>query len=555
MKITKLYVENYRTFEDIQIEFEGLYSAICGQNDAGKSNIVRILRSILKEETILGSLKRHRISPIRDYPKWKDVKDGERVIKIELSFLINKDSDAGVYEFLSNYLDLNFEKDNIELTMLSIWKDINSDNFMSVNVDGNQFEGIKAQEVHNKLQSSILIHNSTEIESRQSFTGFLNEFSDQYTKDLNSMSETVTKSLKKIAKNQKEEISRLLENLTSKLKVGITLPDFNIDRLPYNLTLGDSKMEVNLNDWGSGTKNRTMIFLTLLKAKQISKSAKSAEKVTPILIIEEPESFLHPSAQAEFGRILQQVSNEFDVQVITTTHSPYMLNQSVPNSNILLERSLDRGQLRATNLTDTSGDNWMEPFGVVLGLSNEEFRPWRDIFFSETKSYILVEGKTDKEYLEMLRNDSHGNNRLKFEGDIFEYNGCENLKNPVLLRFIKSRSKSVVLTFDLDVAVTMEPTLKRNGFEKNKTYVIVGRDTPGCRNIEGLLPEFMKNKVRSENPALTEQALHGTKDEQKSAKDSLKRLYLDEFKSYTEPSEQIFGEFYKLIKILNKALN
>lgn len=96
-----------------------------------------------------------------------------------------------------------------------------------------------------------------------------------------------------------------MANLNSKLKVGITLPDFSLDRLPYNLTLGDSKIEVNLNDWGSGTKNRTIIFLTLLKARQISESATSAEKITPILIIEEPESFLHPSAQAEFGRILQ----------------------------------------------------------------------------------------------------------------------------------------------------------------------------------------------------------------------------------------------------------
>lgn len=339
------------------------------------------------------------------------------------------------------------------------------------------------------------------------------------------------------------------------LKVGITLPDFSLDRLPYNLTLGDSKMEVNLNDWGSGTKNRTMIFLTLLKARQISESATSAEKITPILIIEEPESFLHPSAQAEFGRILQQISTEFGVQVITTTHSPYMLNQASPESNILLERDIYRGQLRATQLRDTAGENWMEPFGVVLGLSNEEFRPWREIFFSESKSYILVEGKTDKEYFEMLRNEEHGNRKLDFEGEIFEYSGCENLKNPTLLRFVKSRSKSVVVTFDLDVSKGIEPVLCRNGFEKNKTYVIIGKDIPGCRSIEGLLPDVVKDKVRSDNSSLTEQAIHGTKDEQKSAKDRLKQLYLEEFKRTASPGENFFGEFYKLTKILNKALS
>nr|WP_280519524.1 AAA family ATPase [Vibrio sp. B1FIG11] len=398
------------------------------------------------------------------------------------------------------------------------------------------------------------MHNSTEIESRASFTGFLDEFSAQYSKDMNVMSESMNKSLAKIAKTQKEEISALLCKLNSNLKVGLTLPDFSIDRLPYNLTLGDSKMDVDLDDWGSGTKNRTMIFLTLLKAKQISESATSAEKLTPILVIEEPESFLHPSAQAEFGRILQQISNEFGVQVITTTHSPYMLNQSAPDSNILLERRKYRNQLRATARVEIDEENWMEPFGVVLGLANEEFKPWRDIFFSESKSYLLVEGKTDKEYFESLRHDSHGENRLDFDGEIFAYDGCGNLKNSTLLNFIKSRSKNMVITFDIDVIKDIEPTLKRHGFEKNSSYVVVGIDKAGCRSVEGLIPDSYKNAVNVSNPDLIQQAIHGTKDEQKYAKNELKGLYLKEFREKAKAGSDDYSAFYKLTKTLNKAL-
>lgn len=66
-----------------------------------------------------------------------------------------------------------------------------------------------------------------------------------------------------------------------------------------------------------------MILLALLRARQVSQSATTSSKVTPVLVIEEPES-LHPSAQAEFGRVVQDISSEFGVQVITTTHSPYM---------------------------------------------------------------------------------------------------------------------------------------------------------------------------------------------------------------------------------------
>lgn len=206
MRITNLDIKNYRTFEDIQIEFQGFYSAICGQNDAGKSNVVRALRAVLQEENILLSrIRRHKVSVIRDYPKWKDTGE-EKVIEIKICFLINRDSDAGIYEFLSDYLDLDFHEEDVKVSLTLSWKDHNPDANIAVLVSGKEFDGIKAQEVHNKLQSSILIHNSTEIESRPSFTGYLSEFSEQYTKDLDSMAETVTKSLKKLPKVKRKRL-------------------------------------------------------------------------------------------------------------------------------------------------------------------------------------------------------------------------------------------------------------------------------------------------------------------------------------------------------------
>jgi len=554
LKITKLEIKNYRTFEDVEIDFDDYYSAICGQNDAGKSNIVRALRAVLREDNIYGRARRHSISALRDYPRWKDIKDSEKVVSVSIELTIFKEADAGVFEFYLDYLDLELGDDeSLCLKLNSKWCDSISSTEVTAVLNGQVFEGIKAQEIHKKVQSSILIHNSTEIESRASFTGFLQEFSQQYSAELNKMTSSLQKSLARIAKSQKEEVSGLLSKLNSNLKVGITVPDMSFDRLPYNLSLGDSKMEVDLDDWGSGTKNRTMIFLTLLKARQVSESVTSAEKMTPILIIEEPESFLHPSAQAEFGRVLQQISNEFGVQVITTTHSPYMLNQSSPESNILLERTVKSKHLRETQKVDTSGENWMEPFGVVLGLANEEFQPWREIFFSESKSHLLVEGKTDKEYFELLRQDCHGINRLDFQGDIFAYDGCGNLKNPTLLNFLKSKSKDLVVTFDIDVVSDVAPTLERHGFEKNKSYVVVGVNKAGSRSIEGLIPDSYKNTVNANNPELVQQGIHGTKEEQKTAKNTLKGLYLKEFREKAEPNSNDYAEFYKLVKTLNKA--
>ena len=59
-----------------------------------------------------------------------------------------------------------------------------------------------------------------------------------------------------------------------------------------------------LNDSGSGTQNRTQILMSVLQANRIKTNPSLDDKITPLVVIEEPESFLHPSAQSEFGRIL-----------------------------------------------------------------------------------------------------------------------------------------------------------------------------------------------------------------------------------------------------------
>ena len=79
------------------------------------------------------------------------------------------------------------------------------------------------------------------------------------------------------------------------------MPAFDFTSVPFSVTLGQKKCDVPLDDWGSGTKHHTLILLTLFRAKQVGDSEASASKITPVIIIEEPESFLHPAAQAEFG--------------------------------------------------------------------------------------------------------------------------------------------------------------------------------------------------------------------------------------------------------------
>ena len=425
-------------------------------------------------------------------------------------------------------------------------------------MDGNTFDGLPAQEVLQRIRTSksILFHNSTQPDPRHLGGGFsqLTELSAESAPILESAQKTVDESLAKLVEGHQNELNALLGRLEKKYRVRLSLPPLNFNFLPFRLTLGERQYNVPLSNWGSGTQNRTLILLTLFRAKQISESRASTSKITPVIVIEEPESFLHPAAQAEFGRILVDLAEEFQVQVIATTHSPYLLSIKTPESNILLQRRTDREQLLETDVVATSGENWMKPFGLALGLKPTEFEPWKDLFMSDSDAILLVEGPTDQEYFTLLRDSAHGPKQLKFKGEIVAYEGKDSLKNTVLLNFIKNRYKRIFVTFDLDARDELTRRLQVLGFEPESHFAPVGIDAPGKKNIEGLLPDSVRRAVYSANDGLVQAAMHGTAREQKSAKSTLKRLQLEEFKTKAVPGIQYYGELYKLVSLINMAL-
>lgn len=557
MKIKNLQIQNYRTLEDFNLDFSSYYSSICGKNDAGKSNVVNVLCAFFSVEDSSDFFDRERdISIKSDFTKWKDDSETARKITVKSEIEIEKDKDAGIFEFVKTYLSLETEAQQIILAITVVYSENEED--VVVEIGESKFTDLKAQEVLKKLRSSntVLLHNSTgatvPFRILRGLGGLSRNLSPEYDELMESVTSSINEHLKGFAELQQKEIAELIGRLDSKYKVSLALPEFNPGYLPFNITLGDSDVSIPLDEWGSGTRNRTRILLTLFRAKQISNLATNANKITPIIVIEEPESFLHPSAQAEFGRVLQNLAEDFGVQVIVTSHSPYMLSQTKPDSNILLEREIRDNRLRGTQRINTSEQNWMEPFGLALGINNTEFEPWKELFFSDTKPILLVEGETDKEYLELLQDPSHGEKRLKFDGEIFPYNGAGTIGNTVLLRFIKNRYKNLVVTYDLDVETDVEKHLLTLGLVKGKDYVAVGLPEKGKKNIEGLIPNEIASKVYSQCPDLIAQISNGKKEERDEGRKEMKRLQLEEFKRSAQPGKD-YVHFYMLAESLNKA--
>lgn len=332
MRIKAARIKNYRSIESVALSFPSSYAAICGPNDSGKTNVVRALRAMASGEASDTFVFPDDDELFRkdDYPKWLDTEPAKQEMSFEIDFELDENRDIGLYQFFTAQLNMTDRVNPLNATVTASYCPERSEPKVEVLVGERTHTGIQAEQVLKKLQSSkfIIFHNSTSSEnrylySRRSVVGHIKDITGHHESLIDSMKKTVVTGLAKISRSQQAELQALLGRLETKYKVGLSLPPFDLSYLPFSIALGDKSVEVPLEDWGSGTRNRTMILLALFRARQISSSDPSASKVTPILIIEEPESFLHPSAQSEFGRVLQDLSDEFEVQVIVTTHSPY----------------------------------------------------------------------------------------------------------------------------------------------------------------------------------------------------------------------------------------
>lgn len=562
MRINKIIAKNYRSLEDIEIEFNPFYNALSGKNNSGKSNIIKAVLSFLTYDyRMFSQAPSGPINYNSDYPYWKNKEKTKESIKIDIILELDKDNDAGLYKFIREMVFREDETPETEKEELVI-KATNLPEKNSTNIEmffsGHKIEDeYKRDELLNRIRSSesVLFHNSTENEPfffaqrrRDSLSSYLNNDDlELITKKKKTLESAVKKSLKK----HQTEFGSLLGRLTEKYDVSLGIPSLNIDRESIDISLKEKGIEVSLEDWGSGTKNRTLILLNLMNAKRIQESTNLNKRLTPIVIIEEPESFLHPSAQAEFGRILQDIALEFKIQILVATHSPYLLSHKEPKANLLLERDLSKKE-KGSKLIDTEGEKWYEPFALSLGISGEDFGPLKSTIFSGKSDIILVEGTSDKEYFELLKKPKHGTKKLNFNGEIFPYGGAGNIKNNILLRFIKERFKRFIVTVDLDKYSDTKKTFQSLGLTENKEFIVIGKNTTGKKCIEGLVPSALLSKVYAENVELVQQTMENSEDG-KTARSKIKSKVLEAFKEEeSNGNTEIFTDFYPIVSKMNK---
>lgn len=561
MRLKSVATKNYRTLHNLTLSFSNNYCTISGRNNAGKSCVIRLLSGLFQARTRYPwQIDESGLDYKDDKTQW--ISD---TTPISVSFLleITKHEDPALIAFIEKIASRDLANPTAELCVAYSVSE-NNGTTVSISVDGERVDDAAAREIDKRVKDSnlLFLYNSTTRHDdyfygrgrRRMFYEFV--MSNEERKALDDAGKHIERRLRKLAKDHTQGLSSILGRLTEKYEVEVSpLEGFATREMPLGINLKDKNVEVPLSDWGSGTQNRTHILMAVLQANRIKTTGSPDDKITPVVVIEEPESFLHPSAQAEFGRMLRDLSEELGIQILVTTHSPHMLNQEDGASNILLAREVRRGKSYETVRIDTAGDNWMAPFADHLGISSTEFTSLKPLFTAERSKVLLVEGPLDEEYFKFLQQHSLECDQLSANIEVVPYGGKDTLKNTLLIQFVLRKFDRVFVTYDLDAASDVRAALARVGLSEGTDFSGLGMAQPGKDCIEGLLPQSVLSAVNGRETDLVMKL--GSKDnsERRKAKDALKKYYLSEFKSRTDHSKEDLKELAKVVNLVNKRLN
>lgn len=184
----------------------------------------------------------------------------------------------------------------------------------------------------------------------------------------------------------------------------IVSSDVNISKgTTYYTKIYDKSTGIESDILNCGTGYQSMIILSILEAY-----VELAQKKTEyILIIEEPEVYLHPALQRKMIDTLLMISE--NNQVIFSSHSPITVGKMGKNQVRLVKR--DGGEASISNITIS---NVIKELGICAD----------DILVN--KGIIFVEGRDDKAVVECILNKLHIG--ASDEINVLVAGNCENLK-------------------------------------------------------------------------------------------------------------------------------
>ena len=289
MKLQKVRIENFKSISELEFNFpETGILVLVGENNSGKSNIIRAIDAICGE----GWYGRDKLED-RDYY----LRDTTKQIQIELYF---DNSRCVVFKPAPKDWGIGYYK-NWEKTLKVPYGDPSvKEDFPCTYLGADR-----------TLDKHLAFYDWTLIGRIKK--AFHKRVSAQTKKELEEKFEEVIKSFSKVQgfDQFREDFSNYYNELApyskSKLKIDFKPCSpanyFKTLQIIANDPSNENKA-LDLDELGEGARN--LILLSLLRS--YAKNFKGANDISGILALEEPELYLHPQARRHLFHILHEIA-------------------------------------------------------------------------------------------------------------------------------------------------------------------------------------------------------------------------------------------------------
>lgn len=479
MLLSEVYIKNYRSIEELTLKLSKC-STIVGKNNSGKSNILKAIDLVLGEKYYIKLTK-------NDFYN----RDENREIIIRLTFKhFTSEEIKKVEENIKFKIQVGTEwlsPDDIKC-FLRHEKKVTMEVRASLNQNSKKiyFGGVPYKYFSSELRDSIVgtlyipavrdpsnILKITEYSFLNKLLSIMYKQADTVQKEaLEDALSKATEKCKEMFDTYEQDLDRITKSIIKHngLKFAMLPSDSNSLYKKLELLLDDG-VETELEFKGSGIQS--VVIISLFKLYSDLKAGNA------LLLIEEPESFLHPQANRHMANILKEFCTKDNMQIIIATHSPNYLQSSNIKDIILLDKK--ELKTKATQIGDISDEIKLKR---ELNISNLE------LFFAD--KVILVEGETEKILLPVIAKQVNKINDFdKMNYSIIEVGSKANLDIfiELLTKFnipwlslldkdvLNKESKKIIsnlnqkFSCEVDVSSTDEEYLIRE-FKQNGIYIL-----------------------------------------------------------------------------------
>ncbi len=302
MQIKNIKIKNFKSLKDIDIALSNL-TLITGVNSSGKSSFIQSVLLLKQNQEKFYYFRGSKIVNINGkYVKLGNKRD------ILFEELFNKNIEIKISNKKTTH-NLKFSTDNLEIKDIKLLPEENENLF---NIFYDDFQYITTD----RIAPSIFYHISEE-EIDKNLVGIMGEYTAHY------LANNRHKEIMKELKHTKSQTSQLLENVSlwlSEVSSNIEVKakvyeELQLANLTYNYSYGDNKTrDYTPLNIGFGVTYVLPVIVAILKAKK-----------GDLLIIENPESHLHPAGQSKVAELCA-IASANGVQIIVETHSDHFLN-------------------------------------------------------------------------------------------------------------------------------------------------------------------------------------------------------------------------------------